>query len=73
MTTKHGFKYGRYLLRCDPMPMADGRFGAQVVVTSEEGNDHVERPFPSLGEFNTEADAVAHARAWGVRWVDDRG
>lgn len=73
MATKHGFRYGRYLFHCDPMPLADGRFGAQVVVASEDGADHVERLFPSLAEFPTEADAVAHAKAWGIRWVDDNG
>ena len=71
MTTKHGFTYRGFRLLCDPMPMADGRFGAQVVVTIEEGAQHVERPFPSLDYFRTEAEAVAYARAWGQRWVDN--
>ena len=73
MTTKHGFRYKQYLLHCDPMPMADGRFGAQVTIASEEGNHHVDRRFPSLDEFDTEGEAVAYAKAWGIRWVDDRG
>lgn len=56
---------------CDPMPMADGRFGAQVMIGNEEGASHVERMFPALDYFKTEAEAVTHAKAWGVRWVDN--
>ena len=72
MTTKHAFRYHGYLLHCDPMPMADGRFGAQVVIANEEGSSHLDRLFPSLEYFETEGDAVAYAKAWGIRWVDDQ-
>jgi hypothetical protein len=75
MATKYGFKVGQYLLHCDPMPMpmADGRFGAQVVIYSEEGTETVARRFPALEEFATEKEAVEHARAWGHAWVKDNG
>jgi hypothetical protein len=71
MATKYGYKIGNYLLHCDPMPMADGRFGAQVVIYSQEGTETVARRFPALQEFATEAEAVEHARAWGAAWVKD--
>lgn len=73
MTTQYGFNYRGYRLHCDPMPMTDGRFGAQVMIASEEGNQHVERKFPSLDEFDSEAEAVDCAKAWGIRWVDNQG
>lgn len=71
MVTKHGIKYRGFLLHCDPMPMADGRFGAQVVIATEEGYEHVERSFPALGYFSAEEEAVAYAKEWGKSWVDD--
>jgi hypothetical protein len=71
MTIKHGFKYRGFTLGCDPMPLADGRFSAQVVIGREEGGQHVDRSFPALPEFPTEAEAVQYAKEWGKRWVDD--
>ena len=71
MSTQHGFKYRGFFLHCDPMPMGDGRYGAQVVVANDEGASHLERMFPALEYFNTEADAVAFAKAYGVQWVDN--
>lgn len=74
MATKHRFQYKGYALDCDPMPMKDGRFGAQVAIwrfpigTGEKGQF-----LTTLGYFDTEADAVEHARTIGARWVDDNG
>lgn len=73
MTTKHGFNHLGYRLNCDPMPMADGRFGAQVTIESEEENQHIDRRYPSLEVFDSEAEAVDFAKVWGIRWVDDQG
>lgn len=73
MATKHGYRVGKYELHCDPMPMADGRFGAQVVIYTNEVGKLVERRFPALDYFDTEAEAVAHARGWGERWIEDNG
>ncbi|KVD57296.1 hypothetical protein WI87_18825 [Burkholderia ubonensis] len=78
MATKHGFKRTHngteYLMHCDPMPFADGRFGAQVVITTgHDGSAVVERRFPALGEFDTEEEAVEYARQWGRTWIDDNG
>lgn len=67
---KHVFEYRGRQLRCDPMPMADGKFGAQLVVTHRDGAADVDTSFPSLGYFDTEGDAVAYAKAFGVKHVD---
>lgn len=71
MMTKHGMRYGNFILRCDPLHMADGRFGAQVVVADEDGTQLVGQLFPALDPFATEAEAVAHAQEWGKKWVHD--
>lgn len=74
MTTKHGFRHKDYLLHCDPMPLRNGRFGAQVRVESGHGGATMfNRLFPSLGDFATEAEAVEHAKQVGMRWIDDQG
>lgn len=74
MSRKHNFKHGQFVLHCAPMPMADGRFGSQVVISSgHDGPELVERLFSSLAYFDTEAEAVEHAKQWGIRWVDDNG
>ncbi len=71
MTTKHGVKYRGFTLHCDPMQLADGRFSAQVVIGNEEGDTQIDRRFPALDDFPTEAEAVQYAKAWGIQWVDD--
>ncbi|TAM15921.1 MAG: hypothetical protein EPN65_16535 [Pandoraea sp.] len=78
MATEHGYKLvhngTEYLLHCDPMPMADGRFGAQVViVTGHDGPALVERRFSALEYFEVEDEAVRYARKWGEAWVRDNG
>jgi hypothetical protein len=78
MATKFGFKVHHngteYLMHCDPMPMADGRFGAQVVIISgHDGPELIERRFPALDEFDTEEEAVEHSRKWGRAWIADNG
>ncbi len=73
MTTRYGFKYKDYLLECDPMPMADGRYGSQVTVRGADGSEAIERRFPALDYFSTELEAVEHAKYWGKSWVDDHG
>jgi hypothetical protein len=78
MATKFGFKLlhngVEYLMHCDPMPMADGRFGAQVVIIKgHDGPVVIERRFPALDYFDTEAEAVEHARQWGGGWIVGNG
>lgn len=78
MATDHGYKLTHngteYLLHCDPMPMADGRFGAQVIVISgHDGPALVERRFPALEYFDTEDEAVQYARDWAKAWISENG
>jgi hypothetical protein len=78
MATKFGFRFEHdgteYLLHCDPMPMADGRFGSQVVIIrGHDGSSVIERRFPALDYFATEVEAVEHAKAWGIDWIRDHG
>lgn len=65
MTINYGFKRDGFALACDPLRMADGRFGAQVTVYTEEGIETVARRFPALGYFQSEEDAVGHALVVG--------
>jgi hypothetical protein len=78
MSTKYGYKYTyngtEYLLHCDPMPMADGRFGAQVIIIrGHDGSELIERRFPALDYFDTEEEAADYARHWGAQWIEDHG
>lgn len=73
MATKHVFRVDRYELHCEPMPMADGRFGAQVVIYSNEGAELFARHFPALDYFATEDEAVQHALGVGKRWIAEHG
>lgn len=78
MATQYGFKVIHdkieYLLDCDPMPMADGRFGAQVVITTgHDGAVISSRRYPSLEYFKTEAEAVEYAKEWGKAWIRENG
>ena len=66
-----GLHYQGYLLNCDPMPLMDGRFGAQIVITSKRGEIVIEKLFPSLEAFSNRYDAIEYARRWGKAWVDD--
>lgn len=72
MATDHSFKYRGHHLHCGPMAMADGRFGAQVVVAEDAENSVHERRFADLDFFLTEAEAVAHGKATGERVVDEK-
>jgi hypothetical protein len=54
--------------------MADGRFGAQVVIESGHGGPEiVNRRFSALTYFVKEADAVEYAMGYARRWIDDQG
>lgn len=71
MTTSHTHK--GYVLHCDPMPMADGRFGSQVVIQPGKGDREVKRHFPAQKFFAAEQDAVEYEKKWGEAWVDKHG
>lgn len=67
----YSYKYRACVLACDPMPMADGRFGAQVVIYDHRGAEVQTRRFPALEYFAEEKDAVEHAYKVGKQIVDD--
>lgn len=70
MTIRYGFNYKGFKLACDPMPMANGNFGAQVVIYSDIGEETITRRYPALEYFSTEKDAVGHGHAVG-KWIVD--
>ena len=68
----YGFAYKGFKLACDPMPMADGRFGAQVVIYEDTGSEMLTHRHSSLGYFEKEEDAVGCAYAFAKNWVDQK-
>jgi len=51
--------------------MANGSFGAQVVIYSDIGEETIARRYPALDYFSTEEDAAGHGYAVGKRIVDE--
>ena len=62
--------YLGHLLHYAPVPLPGGCFRARVVITALEGGYTIAQRFLDLAEFGSEAEAVANARAEGMRWVD---
>ena len=62
--------YLGHLLHYAPVPLPDGRFRARAAITALEGDYSIAQRFLDLAEFGSEADAVAHARAEAMAWVD---
>jgi hypothetical protein len=63
-----------YLLRCIAMPLQDGCFHARVEITRYEDQvDMGATAFTPEVPFADPADAIEHARAWGVEWVRNNG
>lgn len=60
-----------YEMNCTPRPTEDGKFAAQVEVTKVGFSR--EAAFRSLGEFATEAEAVAYAKNFSVEWLSRYG
>lgn len=71
MTTSREVHYRRYLLACEPRSLPDGRFGAQIAITLENGRLVIEKRFPALEIFSDERDAIEYAKRWGRAWVDE--
>jgi hypothetical protein len=65
--------YKGYLLSCAPMQLDDGRFQARVGIASMDAQKTRAQRFLDLGYFDTEAEAAAHAREAGMKWVDTVG
>ncbi len=60
-----------YEMNCTPRPTDDGKFAAQVEVTKVGFSR--EAAFRSLGEFGTEAEAIAYAKNFSVEWLSRYG
>ena len=55
---------------CAPRALADGTFGAQVVLTKI--GYHPEKKFDALPTFPTAGKAVTHARTFAEIWLDGK-
>jgi hypothetical protein len=65
------FTHRGYLLNCAPARTGDGAYQPYVVISrSSDGELVANRFFPAELRFSDEADAIAHARDWAVRWID---
>lgn len=72
MEDKYAFRYKGRILHCDPMPMDDGRYSAQVTISSGHGDPEIsEQKFPALRHFAKEEDAVEYAHDHGKRWINE--
>ncbi|MPV69422.1 hypothetical protein [Burkholderia sp. BE17] len=56
-----------YEMNCTPRLTDDGKFAAQVEVTKVGFSR--EAAFRKLGEFDTEAEAVAYAKQFSEEWL----
>ncbi|MDN7525178.1 MULTISPECIES: hypothetical protein [Burkholderia] len=56
-----------YEMNCTPRLTDDGKFAAQVEVTKVGFSR--EAAFRRLGEFDTEAEAVAYAKQFSEEWL----
>ncbi|WP_407971409.1 hypothetical protein ACJ51O_07870 [Burkholderia pyrrocinia] len=56
-----------YEMNCTPRPTEGGKFAAQVEVTKVGFSR--EAAFRKLGEFDTEAEAVAYAKQFSEEWL----
>jgi hypothetical protein len=66
--------YKGYLFDCEPMPLTDGRFGAQIIISKDGVWEPVtSKRFPALENFPTEDEAIEFSKQWGKQWVDDQG
>ena len=62
--------YKGYLLNCEPRLSDSGRLLARVMLTSLGGGQARLQHCLDLEEFDTESEAIAHAREKGMAWVD---
>lgn len=65
------FGYRGFDLHCAPILMEEGGFVARVAIDSRDGKRRMEQHFSSFPRFCTIEGAVAHAREWGMRWIDE--
>ena len=65
------FGYRGFELHCAPILMEEGGFNAQVIIESMDGATRLTQQLPYPSIFNTIDGAVAHAREWSMRRVDE--
>lgn len=70
MKERYVFLYRGFTLHCDPLPTADGRFGAGVTVADSPDGWHKGHVFKPLGYFGSREEAADCAFEFGKRWVD---
>ena len=66
----HTHLYKDFMLNCKPFKQDDGRFQARVAVFYLGGERTRSQRFLDFEDFDTEAQAVAHAHREGMAWVD---
>ncbi len=65
------FSYRDYLLSCDAARISPGQYQAHVVIARRCDLCIVaSRFFPATKPFDTDTEAVEHARTWAVDWID---
>jgi hypothetical protein len=64
------FQHRGYSIDCAPRALADGTFGAQVVLTKI--GYHPEKKFDALPTFPTAHEAVAHAKTFAESWLNGK-
>ncbi len=62
--------YRDHMLTCRPQPQDDGRYQARVAISALGGLKTRAQRFLDLAVFESHDEAVEHARAAGMDWVD---
>jgi hypothetical protein len=63
--------YKGYLLSCSPTQRGEGLFQARLSITALASDKTRAQRFFDLECFASESEAAAHAKAVGMKWVDD--
>lgn len=64
------FQHRGYSIDCAPRELADGTFGAQVVLTKI--GYHPEKTFDALPVFATASKAIAQAKKFAESWLEGK-
>lgn len=66
--------YKGYKLICTPQLLADGRFGAKLLIQKNLLSEMQEFPIGVMPDvYSSEEDAANASRIAGRQWVDDQG
>ena len=63
---------GRYRIAACPRALPDGRFAAQVAISSGQGSASTARLMRFADAFASHEDAVQYGQAQGLSWVAER-